>query len=317
MGRDGACGQAVDPDREGPAAPIEGAVEGGTVTALIASDSGQVDAQLATMDPTEAYYPIPSSVLSGLVTRSLTQYDPEQGSMVLVPDIATDIGTSNEDFTEWVFTVRDGVRFEDGKTVTAEDVAYGIKRSFDRDTFVDGPTYSNDHFLDGDTYKGLYTGGSGYDGVVVDGDTVTIKMERPFPDMPYWGTFPTMGPIPERGSDPDRYALHPLATGPYKFAEYTRGKSLTLVRNDQWDPDTDPGRHAYPDRYEFRSTSIEQIDALILGDSEQAETTLSYNNVLPGDYRQARRLDRLTIGATQCTFMYRPDYRDITDIRVR
>ena len=241
MGRDGAGGQAVDPDREGPAAPIEGAVEGGTVTALIASDSGQVDAQLATMDPTEAYYPIPSSVLSGLVTRSLTQYDPEQGSMVLVPDIATDIGTSNEDFTEWAFTVRDGVRFEDGKTVTAEDVAYGIKRSFDRDTFVDGPTYSNDHFLDGDTYKGLYTGGSGYDGVVVDGDTVTIKMERPFPEMPYWGAFPTMGPILERGSDPARYALHPLATGPYKFAEYTRGKSLTLVRNDEWDADTDPG----------------------------------------------------------------------------
>ena len=135
--------------------------------------------------------------------------------------------------------------------------------------------------------------------------------------MPYWGAFPAMGPIPERGSDPDLYVLHPLATGPYKIAEYTPGKSMTLVRNEEWDPDTDPGRHAYPDRYEFRSTSIEQIDALILGDSEQAETTLSYNDVLPGDYRRAQRLDRLTIGATLCTFMSRPDYRDITDIRVR
>ena len=72
-----------------------------------------------------------NSILSGLVTRSLTQYvyDPEQDSMVLVPDIATDLGTPNADFTEWTFTIRDGVRFEDGTEVTAEDVAYGIKRS--------------------------------------------------------------------------------------------------------------------------------------------------------------------------------------------
>jgi len=252
LGEDGAVGAAFDPDREGPAASIEGAVEGGTVTALSVPESRPYQ-QTSTMDPTESYYFIPNSILSGLVTRSLTQYvyDPEQGSMVLVPDIATDLGTPNADFTEWSFTIRDGVRFEDGKTVTAEDVAYGIKRSFDRRIFPEGPTYSNEFFLDGDTYKGLYTGGSDYDGVVIEGDTLTIKMERPFPEMPYWGAFPAMGPIPERGSDPDRYALHPMATGPYKFAEFTPGKSLTLVRNEHWNPDTDPGRHAYPERYEF------------------------------------------------------------------
>jgi len=237
--------------------------------------------------------------------------------MVLVPDIATDLGTPNADFTEWTFTIRDGVRFEDGTEVTAEDVAYGIKRSFDRRTFPVGPTYSNDYFLDGDTYKGPYKTGTEYAGVEVDGDTLTLKMERPFTDMPYWGAFPAMGPIPERGSDPRTYALHPLATGPYKFAEYTPGKSLTLVRNDQWDPDTDPGRHAYPDTYDFRFTPIKQIDARILGDSQQGQTTLTYNNVLPGDYRKAQRLNRLTVGSTSCTFMQRLDYGDITDVRVR
>ncbi|MBA2530501.1 MAG: hypothetical protein H0V23_00080, partial [Nocardioidaceae bacterium] len=195
---------------------------------------------------------------------------------------------------------------------------YGIKRSFDRDTFVDGPPYSNDYFLNGDTYKGVYTGGTDYDGVVVEGDTVTIKMARPFPEMPYWGAFPAMGPVPERGSDPDRYALHPLATGPYKFAEYIPGESLTLVRNEQWDPDTDPGRHAYPDRYEFDFTvPQQQIDATILGDSEQGQTTVSLSRVLTQDYPEAKELDRLTPGPGPCTYMLAPDYRKITDIRVR
>jgi len=322
LGRDGAVLQGLDPDRAGPAAPIEGAVAGGTVTALGAFGVAPADFSSGrdSMDPTDAYWPIPLSILSGLVTRSLTQYvyDSGQGSMVLVPDLATDLGTPNADFTQWSFTIRDGVRFEDGKTVTAEDVLYGIKRSFDRDTFVDGPPYSNDYFLNGDTYKGVYTGGTDYAGVVVEGDTLTIKMARPFPEMPYWGAFPAMGPVPERGSEPDRYARHPLATGPYKFADYTPGESLTLVRNDQWDPDTDPGRHAYPDRYEFDFTVPQkQIDATILGDSEQGQTTVSLSRVLTQDYPEAKELDRLTSGPGPCTFMRFPDYRKITDIRVR
>ena len=143
-------------------------------------------------------------------------------------------------------------------------------------------------------------------------------MERPFIDMPYWGAFAAIGPIPERGSDPATYALHPLATGPYKFADYTPGKSLTLVRNEHWDPETDPGRHDYLDRFEFRfGLPAKRVDAAILGDSETAETTLTYNTVLPSDYRQAESLERLTLGPTSCTFLQRPDYGDITDIRVR
>jgi len=307
-----AAGQAFDPDRAAPAAAIEGAVAGGNVTALSYFDLGS-------MDPTEAYRTETVSILSGLVTRTLTQYvyDPATGSMVLVPDIATDTGTPNADFTEWSFTIRDGVRFEDGTDVTAEDVAFGIKRSFDRAVFDEGATFSNDYFLDGDTYKGPYRSGTSYPGVVVEGNTLTLKMARPFPEMPYWGSFPAMGPILERGSDPASYGRHPLATGPYKFADYAPGKSLRLVQNDQWDPDTDPGRHQYPDEYEFSfGVPAKDIEATILGDSEPAQTTLSINAVA-GDQRRARALDRLTLGSAPCTYMCFPDYRKITDIRVR
>ncbi len=307
---------AFDTNREAPAAPIAGAEPGGTVTMLGSFNL----ASLATLDPTQAYNPDTISILSGLVTRSLTQYvyDPQQKTMVLVPDIATDLGTPNSDFTEWTYTIREGVKYENGTDVTAEDVAFGIKRSFDRKDFKLGPTYSNDFFLEGDTYTGPYTSGTDYPGISVEGNTLTLKMERPFADMPYWGTFPAMGPIPERGSDPDRYDRHPLATGPYKIAEFSPHKSLTLIRNDQWDPATDPGRHAYPDRYVWDFTEpFERVGSVILGDSELGRTAVSMGGASNADVESAQATHQVVFSSGPCTYMWYPDYRKITDIRVR
>ncbi len=88
-------GTAVRPRPTRPGGAHRGGRSGGTVKVLVA-------AGLATMDPTASYFTDTTSVLSGLVTRSLTQYvyDAEQGAMVLVPDLATDLGTANADFTE-------------------------------------------------------------------------------------------------------------------------------------------------------------------------------------------------------------------------
>ena len=64
--------------------------------------------------------------------RSLTQYayDADSNDMQLIPDMATDLGRPSEDNKEWTFTLRDGLKYEDGTPVKAEDVAYAVKRSF-------------------------------------------------------------------------------------------------------------------------------------------------------------------------------------------
>jgi peptide/nickel transport system substrate-binding protein len=322
VGGIGSGAGAFDSDRGAPAAPIHGAVDGGTVTVLMSGSLGhkRLDCPCETMDPTGSYVVEDSSILSGLVTRSLTQYvyDAASGSMVLVPDLATDLGRPNADFTEWSFTIRNGIRFEDGSKVGADDVAYGIKRSFDRAAFKVGPAYSNDYFLDGANYKGPYVTGTQYAGVVVDGNSLTIKMARPFPDMPYWAAFPAMGPIPELGSDPATYWRHPMATGPYKVESYAPRKSLILVRNDQWDPATDPGRHAYPDRYVFRFfQDTDRTQDTILGDSTPGRTALAYDSVSATTSSTAQRRGRLTSGLGPCTSTLWPDNRKVTDIRVR
>jgi peptide/nickel transport system substrate-binding protein len=90
----GQAGADQDPEAQAPAPDIEGATEGGTVTVLSS-------VQPTTLDPTRAYYTDSTAILSGLVTRSLTQFVYRDGKMVLVPDMATDLGQPNEDFTEW------------------------------------------------------------------------------------------------------------------------------------------------------------------------------------------------------------------------
>jgi peptide/nickel transport system substrate-binding protein len=104
------------------------------------------------------------------------------------------------------------------------------------------------------------------------------------------------------------------------FKRYTPEKSLTLVKNPYWDPDTDPGRHQYLDGFEFdfdRDSS--KIDEIMLADTGTGQTTLSYENVLAEDYQEfkATASDRLVLGSAPCTFYWNPDNRKITDIRVR
>ena len=316
-GDGGAAGQGKNPElSEGPAPEIDDAQPGGTMKVI--SISG-----LNTMDPTEAYYTNTISILTSLVTRTLTQYvyDPAEKDMVLIPDLATDLGTPNDDFTEWTFDIREGVRYENGQEVTCDDIAFGIKRSFDRATFPEGADYSNVYFLNGDKYKGPYKSGDQYEGVSCDGNTLTIKMEKPFPDMDYYGAFPSMGPIPEgKASDPAKYRLHPWATGPYMFGDYTPEKALTLVKNPEWDPATDPGRRQLVDEYQFQfDVPTAKIDQIMLQDQGDAQTTVSYDNVSASNYLPFKQqaADRLVVGSDPCTFMWFPDYRKIKEIEVR
>lgn len=318
----GNTGDGKDAERQGPV-EIDGAEEGGTVTVLTATG-------LTTpIDPTDLYYTDTNAVMTGLVTRQLTQYvyDEESGQMVLVPDLATDLGQPNEDYTEWTFEIRDGVKWENGDPITAEQVAFGMCRSLDGKTFPNGPGlyFSNPYFLGGEDYKGPYTekdpNCEKQEAISFDDNSVTVKMSKPFVDFDYYASFPSMGPIPlGKASDPAQYARRPLASGPYKIKSYSVAKSLVLERNDQWDPATDPGRTQYPDGYEFKAGQApDQIDQIMLADSGAGQTTLSYEDVDAKNFRefQNQHADRLVLGGSPCTYFYAMDYRTVKDRAIK
>jgi peptide/nickel transport system substrate-binding protein len=317
----GNTGNNQDPTATGPVT-IDGAQKGGTVTVMT------LTGMTTTMDPAESYYVDTSSILSGLITRSLTQYryDPKSKQMILVPDLATDLGKHNDDYTQWKFTIRDGVKWgENGEPVTAQDVAFGMVRCMDTATFPTGacPYYSNAYFKGGADYKGMYTDpGSKFNGIKVSGNTITINMEKPFPDMPYWGSFPANGPVPQdkKISDPKAYKKHPWSTGPYMIKTFNLSKEMVLVRNPNWDPATDPARTQYPDGYDFKlQQQSEKIDQILLADTGTGQTSLTYDELLAPDYTQLKQKspERIMTGGSPCTYYWAPDNRKVTDKRVR
>lgn len=312
MGAGGAAVSGRDPDAEAPLTIPDGTEEGGTLSVQTADVP-------STFDPTQAQAN-DAAILSNLVTRSLTQYIYRDGSMVLAPDMATDLGRPSGDNTEWTFTLREGLKYEDGSVVRAEDVAYAIKRSFAVEELPGGPTYNQMYFLEGDTYKGPFSDGDDYAGVVVDGNDITIKMRRPFADMDYYASFPAFTAIPEVKDDPATYGQHPLATGPYKFADYTEGSSLSLVKNDQWEPGTDPGRIQIATGWEFDfGQDPVEFESVIVNDSGSGQTSLTYDDVAPATYRTmlVEGGDRLVVGSLPCTSMWHLDMRKIKEIEVR
>ena len=87
----------------------------------------------------------------------------------------------------------------------------------------------------------------------MNGNDITIKMSQSVPRDGLLRVLPaSFTGIPQAKDTKEEYGNHPLATGPYMFEDYKPGSSLTLVKNPNWDPATDPGRIQSVDKWEFK-----------------------------------------------------------------
>ncbi|GAA2604725.1 ABC transporter substrate-binding protein [Paractinoplanes durhamensis] len=303
---------ATDPNAKGPAEEVPGAKKGGTI---------QIVAQTtpSTLDPTDTYY-TDSNEIEKLTFRTPTQYDIRNGQPVLVPDL-TDLGTASADKLTWTFKMTGTFKYEDGTDVKVEDLAYAIKRSFAHDVYPNGPAYQLTYFKDGDKYKGPYADGDTYSGVETQGtDTLIIHLAKPFADLPFYLTFPAFTPIPKAKDTKQDYKNHPLSTGPYMFDQYVPGTSLTLKKNPNWDPNTDPARHQYADAWSFKwGGELVTLQQKVLNSAGDDANSLAYDEVdaslipqLTGD-----KANQLIKGESPCLYILNMDTRKITDINVR
>lgn len=298
---------------------VEGATAGGTAT--VQAGLGWLS---TSWDPRGAYYGNVMQTLSALSTRSLTQYryDVETQDAVLVPDIATDLGQSNDDYTEWTFTLKDGITYANGTAITAGDIEASVEAAMDCGTFADCPAgYLLTDLVGGPEYKA----GKDVAGVeATDDKTIVFKFSVPFPDFAGYAAFPMFTPIPKgtaAAASPKAYVdmLGELATGPYKLASAT-AKQLTFERNDKWVADSDPARAALPDTWVFdASRDSTAIDATLLADRGDAQTSLMPFNISSSSLAQwqADAADRIMPGSQPVTWYLAPDYRKITDKKVR
>ncbi len=226
--------------------------------------------QFNNVDPQRVYTGEDLALFSGTIFRTLTAYqyseDNAEGT-TLTPDMATDTGTANEDSTEWTFTLRDGITFQDGSPVGCSDIKYGVSRTFATDIITNGPTYAISMLdipkdKDGaSVYKGPYDTSAkndtaAFDSAIVCSDdnlTITFNLGQPVPDFNYTVTLASFAPVPESADTGEKYDDKPVSSGPYQIETYEKGKggSFVLVRNPNWNKDSDPYRPAYLDSYEF------------------------------------------------------------------
>ena len=147
------------------------------------------------------------------------------------------------DQTVWTFSLRPGLKWDDGSPLTTDDVRYSIERLFD-DKFI-GVVSTDVMCLLSTCSTGLpdYTGpasGLQLPSIeVVDDATIRFTLTRPYALFTSVLALPAMAPIQRdrainlaaRGRS---YGDNPASSGPFVLKQGGKGGSVTLVRNKKW-----------------------------------------------------------------------------------
>ena len=237
------------------------------------------DADWDSLDGGDMYYGYAWN-FSRLYLRSLVTFKagPGKEANQLVPDLAESLGKPSPDAKTWTYTLRKGLKYEDGTPITSKDVKYAVARSLDKDILVNGPTYFKD-FLDLQGYAGPYKDKdltmANFKAVETpDDQTIIFHLVKPFAGFDFLAMLPATAPVPPEKDTGTKYKEHVISSGPYMFKTNELGKSFTLVRNPNYDPKTDPdtGRKALPDEIDV-DLNVNQADIdkrLLSGDVDVA-----------------------------------------------
>jgi peptide/nickel transport system substrate-binding protein len=190
------------------------------------------------------------------------QHAKQSSPQAIVPDLAT-AWSWNDDGTALTFTLRQGVKWHDGKPFTARDVLCTWDLLLDK---------SSDK-LRVDIHKSAY---KNLEQVTANADhEVTFHLKRP---QPAFLTLLADGrsPIYPCHVPAAQMRQHPIGTGPFKFVEFKPNETIRLAKNpDYWKP----GR-PYLDGIEY--TVIRSMETAVLAFvSGKVDMTWEYSLTVP------------------------------------
>ncbi len=195
------------------------------VTAALGAEPSILDAAKAS----DRY----SFVILDYINENLSNIETEiDGTQHILPGIA-ESWRHNEDFTEWVFNLRDAY-WSDGKKITADDFVYSIKRIFNKESASPMAMYY-DYIKNA---KAILKDAADYNelGIIaVDEKTLKILTEDPIKNL---DEFAAKIP-PQRediinqfkegyGSDAEKI----ICSGPFKVKSWTHNSKIELVKNE-------------------------------------------------------------------------------------
>jgi len=178
-----------------------------TVTMLIESSPNNLDLRVGTDAQSER--------IGALVFDALVKKDAHYN---LQPWLAT--SWEQPDALTWIFHLRSGVRFHDGKPMTADDVVWTIESLVDP------------------AYGGLISAKSGSFAAVDraearDAMTVVVHLKHPDAGLLFNMSDGLFGVVP-KGAGRD-FGMHPVGTGAFRFVSAVEDKEVLVERNpDYW-----------------------------------------------------------------------------------
>jgi peptide/nickel transport system substrate-binding protein len=143
-----------------------------------------------------------------------TLYTVSQDGKSVVPQLATSY-TLSQDHLTYTFTLRQGVKFSTGKTMTSADVKFSLEQA---QAASKGWGYIDS------AIKSIGTPSP---------STVVIHLKHPWAPLLADLSLFSNGIIPDNygGQTEDAFYQHPVGTGPFKWAFWHKGVALKLVRN--------------------------------------------------------------------------------------
>jgi len=308
-------------DTPTPAPDVEGFKKGGTITVLQDGDFEHLDPGMIYVSNALSY--------SQLFHRTLTGYieSPKAGEpLKLVGDLATNAGETTDNGKTWKYTLRDGVKYDDGSAITSKDIAYAISRAFGP-RGAQGPQYlqaalDSKYGKDGG-YAGPTADKPNAPGISTPDDkTIVFTFETPHSELPYLLAFPTSTPIPQAKDTKEKYETEFVSSGPYKTKQYVPGTKLVLEKNPNWDPKTDPMRHQYADEIviDMTTDAKAQTDRLSAAAGNDAAAVMVDNvppDQIPTVKGNAELMKRVATGPNQYVYYININTTRITDVDVR
>ena len=149
----------------------------------------------------------------------------------LKPGLATAWQTDPADPRRWVFTLREGVTFHDGKPFTAEDVVF----TFDRILKNDHPAFDPRAAALGRTRLFTVAGyrAEGPHRLVIE----TTKPDSCLPYLLFWIGIVSQQGWEAAGKSWDAYLSKAVGTGPWKMESFSVRERCVMTRNAHyWDP---------------------------------------------------------------------------------
>ena len=214
---------------------------GGTLKLLAKSAAGTIDPQV---NYTLAYWQLYQASYDSLLAFKKAGGNE---AFTVVPDIAQNVPTPTNGGKRWVFKIRKGIKFSNGKTVTPNDVAASFRRIFKVKSPTSGSFYAG--IVGAQACLNHPTTCTLKGGVIANdkAGTVTINLVAPDSEFKYRLAVPHASILPANTPPRDTGTKPIPGTGSYYFASYNPNKQIVMKRNPyfkQWSADAQPDGYA-------------------------------------------------------------------------